>query len=140
MTTNKKLKIVVVGIGKTGCVLVDNKSKEVNRDDMKFVRIDWGFDESNPNATDIHLASILPHKTSFEEILEYLEYEGSRKRLLKFLATVQEGDELYKMNRITGCITTASDTRGIRLKRNGEIIDYVEIDYSILPQEVANIE
>ena len=132
MTTDKKLKIVVVGIGKTGCVLVDNKSKEVNRDDMKFVRIDWGFDESNPNATDIPLPSILPHKTSFEEILEYLEYEGSRKRLLKFLATVQEGDELYKMKRITGCITTASDTRGIRLKRNGEIIDYVEIDYSIL--------
>jgi NAD(P)H-nitrite reductase large subunit len=80
MTTNKKLKIVVVGIGKTGCVLVDNKSKEVNRDDMKFVRIDWGFDESNPNATDIRLPSILPHKTSFEEILEYLEYEGCHRR------------------------------------------------------------
>ncbi len=84
---------------------------------MKFVRIDWGFDESNPNATDIPLPSILPHKTSFEEILEYLEYEGSRERLLKFLATVQEGDELYKMKRITGCIRTASDTRGISTKK-----------------------
>lgn len=130
MTTNKKLKIVVVGVGKTGCVLVDNKSKEVNRDDMKFVRIDSSFDESNPNATDIRLPSILPHKTSFEEILEYLKYEGSRERLLRFLAMVQEGDELYKMKQITGCIRQASDTRGIRLKRNGEIIDYVEIDYS----------
>jgi DNA-binding transcriptional regulator LsrR (DeoR family) len=132
MQTNKQIKIVVVGVGHTGCVLVDNMSKEENRDNIKFVQIDWAFDESNPKTTDIKLPSAVHRKTSLEEVLVYLKYKQSKERLEQLLSLVQEGDELYKLQLShVGCIRCASDMIGIRLKRDGKTVDFVEINYSV---------
>jgi len=113
----KKPKIVVIGVGSGGSRVVDNLS-QITNESIKFVKVDYSFDNENTNATQIKLPHFRPRKSSMEEVSEYLEKKGHTEKLAKLVSMIRDGDELYRLISHGDIVSTM----GFRLKRDGEII------------------
>ena len=51
---NKQLKIVLVGAGGTISPLIDNLSHEMTNENVKFVKVGFGFGDENSRVTETH--------------------------------------------------------------------------------------
>ena len=119
----KQLKIVIAGVGDAVSPLIDNLSREITNENVKFLKVGFRFGDKNSKVTEIKLTDTLPRLMSPEKIFEHLDNPKYKHHLTKLLATMKASDEFYEM--IEG--TCLVYHRGFRLVREGKTV--MQIDF-----------
>lgn len=120
----KKTKIVVIGLGNAGSMLVDTISKN-DSNDIEYI----SFAQKNVNDKFLNNDKVKIINTSrgiiisLEKAKEYCIKYNKTKRLEELLSLIKEGDEIYEVNLLSESSIQTIDCREIKLKRNDKTID-----------------